>query len=149
MGIKDIFSTIGSVFSETKKLKKEGKEMVSYKNTYAAFNLIVLKTENRIFIFSTIASIIFLVVYGYQIYLNALTSSIRHIVIYSILALLLVSSLIFNIILNPMRKNKMSDKQKNTANKIKNTEKNIELIISTLTKLVSLSSSFKLDNVAI
>jgi hypothetical protein len=37
-----------------------------------------------------------------------------------------------------MRKNKMSDKQKNTANKIKNTEKNIELIISTLTKLVSL-----------
>ncbi len=93
MGIKDIFSTIGSVFSETKKIKKEGKEMVSYKNTYAAFNLIVLKTENRIFIFSTIASIIFLVVYGYQIYLNALTSSIRHIVIYSILALLLVSSL--------------------------------------------------------
>ena len=131
MGLRDMISKVKEFVKETNKVKKEGKEIVSYKNTYAAFNLIKLKTENRIFIFSTAASLIFLGVYAYQIYLNVVTNSITHIVVYSILALVLISSLAFNISLNPMIKIKMSNRQKNT-------EKNIELAISTAAKLFSL-----------
>ncbi len=138
MGLRDMISKVKGFVKETNKVKKEGKEIVSYKNTYAAFNLIKLKTENRIFIFSTAASLIFLGVYAYQIYLNVVTNSITHIVVYSILALVLISSLVFNISLNPMIKNKMSSRQKNRANRIRNTEKNIELVISTAAKLFSL-----------
>ena len=111
---------------------------LSYENTQAAFNVIKLKTENRILILSSLASIIFLGIYGYLIYLNVNPYSLRHIIIYSILGVILLGTLLINLILNPVRRNKMSSVEKDKAKKIKNTWKNIALIISTLTKLVSL-----------
>ena len=113
-------------------------DIISYENTRAAFNLIKLKTENRILLIGSLASIIFLGFYGYLIYLNVNPYSIRHIIIYSILAILLFITFIINIVLNPSRQNKMSKHEKKKAKRVKNIWKNINLLIATLTKLVSL-----------
>lgn len=144
MGIKEKFSKTQSFVKQavgaakqTSKVLKNG-ELLSYKHTYAAINLIKLKTENRIFAVSTFVSLIFLGFYGYLIYLNVADYSLRHIIIYSVLGVLLLVSLGFNIALNPMRKRKKTAKDKKKDKKIKDVEKNVVLVISTLTKLASL-----------
>ena len=119
-------------------IKGMGKDVVSYKNTYAAFNLIKIKTEDRIFIFSVIVTTIFLFFYGYLIYLNVNVFSLWHIIVYSVLSLLLIVSLVFNLVLNPIRKKKMSTKEKQKRKNIIDKEKNIVMLIQTLTKLASL-----------
>ena len=121
-----------------KNAKKAGKEIVSYKHTYAAFNLIKIKTENRIFVFSLLVSLIFLGFYGYLIYLNVDVYSLRHIIIYSILSALLLVSLVFNIFFHPIRKMKMSSKEKKKRKNILEIEKNIVMLIQALTKIASL-----------
>lgn len=126
------------VENELDKIKKSGKDVVSYKNTYAAFNLIKYKTELRIFIFSTLVSIIFLGFYGYLIYLNIDVYSLRHIIIYSVLSVLLIISLGFNIAFYPMKKKKMSTNEKAKRKNIIEKEKNIVMLVQTLTKLTSL-----------
>ena len=127
-----------AVEKELSKVNKSGKEIVSYKHTYAAFNLIKIKTENRIFIFSSIVTLIFLGFYGYLIYLNIDVYSLRHIIVYSVLSVLLIVSLGFNITFHPMKKRKMSNKEKKKRRNIIEFEKNIVMLIQILTKLTSL-----------
>ena len=136
-GIEGIFNVL-SIIGQTNKMKNDGTEIISYKNTYAALNDIRQRTEKRIFIFSSLVSLIFLCFYGYLIYLNIDVYSLRHIIIYSILAVLLVVSIFFNFVLNPMRKKRMSTEQKSKHSKRISVEKNIILLLTTITKIVSL-----------
>ena len=137
MGLIKFFAK-RTIKKESKKIKNSGKEIVSYKHTYAAFNLILVKTENRIFAFSFIVSLIFLGFYGYLIYLNIDVYSLRHIIIYSILSALLLISLVFNIFFHPIKKRKMSIKEKKKRKNILEIEKNVVMLIQTLTKIASL-----------
>ncbi len=140
-GVPSVFKGIGNtldILGKTKEMKDNGRELVSYKNTYAAFNDVRQRTEKRIFIFSSLVSIIFLGFYGYLIYLNIDVYSLRHIIVYSVLSVLLITSLFFNIVLNPMRKKMMSTEQKIKRERNISIEKNIILLLTTLTKLVSL-----------
>ena len=132
------FKKVKGLFGAATNIVSSEGPKISYEHTKAAFNLIKLKTENRILIIGSIASFIFLGFYAYLIYLNVNPYSIRHIIIYSILSTILLISFIINIVLNPSRQNKMSTDEKNKAKRIKNIWKGINILIATLTKLVSL-----------
>lgn len=133
-----LFKKIKGIFGAATNIVTSEGPKISYEHTKAAFNLIKLKTENRILLISSLASVIFLGFYGYLIYLNINPYSLRHIIIYSILGVILFSTFIVNVILNPSMQNKLSTLKKIKVKKFKSGWKGITTLIATLTKLVSL-----------
>ena len=140
MSIKSFFGKI-FIKHKTRKAKKHAKKnkkkLVSTEQTNAALSEIRIKTETRLFVFGAIVSIVFLCFYVYLIYLNIDNYSLRHIIIYSILSVLLIISLIFNIVLNPLRTIEMSKKEKREFKSLKKKGKIILLSLSIATKIVS------------
>lgn len=140
MGVKGFFARIigNSYAKHTVKNIKKKKEIVSIKKTSTALNNIKLKTEIRIFLFGIVVTILFLIVYGYLIYLNININSIRHVIIYSILSALLIVSVVIDIVLNPFRRSKMGKKKKKKINYLRGVKKEYILMFQILTKLTSL-----------
>ena len=114
----------------------DGKKMVSTDYSKAAINIIKRRIENITLFVNIFAAIVFLGFYGFMIYSNH--KSVVSIIIYSVLALLLIVSTIFDIIIFMASRREMNFLEKRTFTLYKKIKRNSLLIFKTVIKLFSI-----------
>ena len=88
-----------NAYNKTKEEVMEGKEPISKDNTIAAINLVKFKIERVIFYINLVTTFLFLLFYAYMIFSRK--DIIANVVIYSVMAVILIVSSVFDIILYP------------------------------------------------
>lgn len=125
-----------NAYNKTKEEVMEGKEPISKDNTIAAINLVKFKIERVIFYINLVTTFLFLLFYAYMIFSRK--DIIANVVIYSVMAVILIVSSVFDIILYPGNERMLNFLDKKHFRFLKNLKRNVIAIVKLVVKLASL-----------